>query len=178
MKIYRMIFCVFLFFSCNQEREIENPNEIWTKIELSELNSIVSQFDEILKKEYQVASAEEAYLKYSDYFIKNINSVPIFNDFGKLSDQIYKMSVFDKIWVQNKDSEYINLAMNSDYFIYLKYLGKKNKFINEYVERIEEANDIPPSLVAGFAKNINTIDLTDKNNRLVFAIHYLTLMNR
>ena len=57
-------------------------------------------------------------------------------------------------------------------------IGEKNDFINVYADRLNAASDLLPSVIAGFSKNIDRIDLTNKNNRLIFAIHYLTLINR
>ena len=55
---------------------------------------------------------------------------------------------------------------------------KQSGFINDYAASVNAIGDLQPSVVAGFAKNIKNIDLTDRNNRLIFAIHYLTLINR
>jgi hypothetical protein len=97
-----------------------------------------------------------------------------------LSFDLKKFVVFDKIWWKYTDSnsEHFNLKTNSNYIKYLTRIGKQSDFINDYADRLNQANDLQPSVISRFAKNIENIDLTDKNNRLIFAIHYLTLINR
>lgn len=179
MKKLIPILFVTILSACNQESKIENPNGIWTETDLTELNDIVSKFDQILTTEYKTDSVKKAYLEYSNYVFKN-NATPILNGMEKLSSDLKTYSVFDKIWWKyfDSDSERFNLKADSNYIKYLTEIGKHSDFINDYTGRFNGVNDLQPSVVAGFAKNIENIDLTDKNNRLIFAIHYLTLINR
>lgn len=165
--------------ACKQESKIENPDGIWTKTELMELNSIVSEFDQILMTEYKTDSENNAYLEYSNSVFQN-QIVPNLNGMEKLSSDLKNFVVFDKIWLLYTDSnnEYFILNINNNYQKYLNEIGKKSDFIKDYSDRFNSVNDIQPSIIAGFAKNIGNIDLTDKNSRLIFAIHYLTLLNR
>ena len=165
--------------ACKQESKIENPDGIWTKTELMELNSIVSEFDQILMTEYKTDSENNAYLEYSNSVFQN-QIVPNLNGMEKLSSDLKNFVVFDKIWLLYTDSnnEYFILNINNNYQKYLNEISRKSDFIKDYSDRFNSANDIQPSIIAGFAKNIGNIDLTDKNNRLIFAIHYLRLLNR
>ena len=173
-----LILFLTILSACKQESKIENPNGIWTEPELAELNSIVSDFDQILKTEYKTNSEKKAYLEYSNYVFQNY-FIPDIIGMEKLSSDLKKFVVFDKIWWIYTDSntEYFNLKTNSKYQKYLTEIGKESDFINVYADRLISAGDIPPSVIAGFSKNIENINLTDKNNRLIFAIHYLTLMH-
>lgn len=179
MKRRTLIILLIILSACRQESKIENLNEIWTETELMELNSIVSRFDRILTTEYKTDSEKKAYSEYSNYVFQN-NITPVLNGMEKLSSDLKKFIVFDKIWWEYKDSNtnHFNLTPDSNYQKYLMKIGKTSEFINDYVERFKMVNDLHPSLVSGFAKNIESVDLTDKNNRLIFAIHYLTLINR
>ncbi len=178
MKKRILILFLTILSACKQESKIENPNGIWTEPELAELNSIVSDFDQILKTEYKTNSEKKAYLEYSNYVFQNY-FIPDIIGMEKLSSDLKKFVVFDKIWWIYTDSntEYFNLKTNSKYQKYLTEIGKESDFINVYADRLISAGDIPPSVIAGFSKNIENINLTDKNNRLIFAIHYLTLMH-
>lgn len=182
MKKRILIIFLITISACKQEKEIINPNKVWTELEIVELNTLVNEFDDILTEEFQTSSVESAYSQYSDFFLKNINSVPHFKRVESLNLKIYGMEVFDKIWISNKtpesSKEYVSLKMNSTYMTYLKKVGNSSNFIKSYTNNLEVANDIQPSVIAGFAKNIKEINLSDKNNRLIFVIHYLTLMNR
>jgi hypothetical protein len=174
-----LILFLTVLSACKQESEIVNPNGIWTDTELAELNSIVSEFDRILTTEYKTDSDKKAYLEYSNNVFQN-QIVPNLNGLEKLSSDLKKFVVFDKIWWKYTDSntEHFNLKTDSNYQKYLTEIGKKSDFIKNYADRFNAASDLQPSVIAGFAKNIETIDLTDKNNRLIFAVHYLTLINR
>ena len=179
MKKHFLILFLIILSACKQESNIQNPNGIWTEPKLSELNTIVLEFDKILKAEYKTDSEIKAYSEYSNYVFQN-NSTPVLNGMGKLSSDLKKFEIFDKIWwkYQNADSEHFNLKTDSNYIEYLTKRGEKNEFINVYADRLNAASDLQPSVIAGFSKNIEGIDLTNKNNRLIFAIHYLTLINR
>ena len=178
MKKRALILFLTIFSACKQENEIKNPNGIWTESELVELNAIVSEFDRILTTNYKTSSVKKAYLDYSNYVIQN-NITPILNGMEELSSELKKFTVFDKIWWKYSDStnEYFTLIGASNYQKYLNEIGKTSTIINGYAESIDAANDINPSVISGFAYNIENIDLTDKNNRLIFAIHCLTLIN-
>ena len=173
------ILILTLIFACQSEMEIYNPNGIWTEPELAELNQLVTEFDEILTAEYNTNSEKEAYLKYSkDVF--QTNTIPVLNGMENLNSNVKNFEVFKNIWRKNSNSETknYNLKPNSKYQKYLERIGEKSDYIKKYADHLKATNDISPSIIAGFSKNIDNIDLSDKNNRLVFAIHYLTLLNR
>ena len=179
MKKQILILFLTVLSACKQESKIINPNGIWTETDLTELNTIVSNFDQILTTHYKTDSVKKAYLDYSNYVFKS-GSTPILNGMEKLSSDLKNFEVFDKIWwkYSNTDSQHFNLKTDSNYQKYLTEIGKSSDFIKVYADQVFAAADIQPSIIAGFAKNIENIDLTDKNNRLIFAIHYLTLINR
>ena len=179
MKKLILILFLIIISACKQESKIENPNRIWTEPELTQLNSIVSEFDKILTTEYKTDSVKKAYLEYSNSVFQN-QILPNLNGMKKLSSDLKKFVVFDKIWWKytNSNTEHFDLKTDSNYEKYLTEIGKKSDFIKDYADLFNAAGDIQPSVIGGFAKNIENIDLNNKNNRLIFAIHYLTLTNR
>jgi hypothetical protein len=104
-----LILFLIILSACKQESEIENPNGIWTEPKLTELNSIVSEFDQILTTEYKTDSEKKAYLEYSNNVFQN-QIVPNLNGMEKLSFDLKKFVVFDKIWWKYTDSnsEHLN----------------------------------------------------------------------
>ncbi|KJD34731.1 hypothetical protein PK35_02955 [Tamlana nanhaiensis] len=182
-KTIGILMTILLLISCanSDKYEIENPNGIWTDSELVELNSLVSEFDRILISEYKSESEIKAYEEFSKKVFNDM-VIPDLKEYTELNSDLKKLKVFDKIWRNFTDSitnkKRFDLKYNSKYQEYLKHVGQKSEFIKVYAERFESAGDIVPSVVAGFAKNIEDIDLSDKNNRLIFTIHYLTLINR
>ena len=179
MKKQILLIFLTIFSACEQQSKIENPNGIWSDKELAELDKIVYNFDEILTNKYRANSIENAYLEYSNFVSEN-NMTPILPGMEKLSTDLKEFVVFDKIWWKFTDSstESFNLKTDSNYIKYLTEVKKQSDFINDYAASVNAIGDLQPSVVAGFAKNIKNIDLTDRNNRLIFAIHYLTLINR
>ncbi len=167
--------------SCGTEQKLENINGIFSETEFQELKFLLQDFDNILIDESQTYSTKIAYWEFSQRVIEN-NSVPIIDGIDSLGQSVVEYKVFDKIWWKYKDSELnkvkYNFADKSLYLEYLKLVGKRSDFIKDYAERLESTNDLVPSVIAGFAKNIKKTDFEKENIRLIFAIHYLTLLNR
>ena len=182
-RIIGILLTISSLTSCTNSKnyDIENPNGIWTKSELVELNSLVSKFDQILISEYKSDSETKAYEEFSNNVFNNM-VIPDFKEYAKLNSDLKNLKVFDKIWRNYTDSitnkNHFDLKYNSKYQEYLKHIGEKSEFIKGYADNFENAGDITPSVIAGFSKNIRKIDLNNKNNRLIFTIHYLTLINR
>ncbi|WP_159020989.1 hypothetical protein [Algibacter sp. L3A6] len=158
MKKHVLILFLIILSACKQVSIIENPNGIWTEPELMELNSIVSEFDKILTTKHKTNSKKKAYLEYQKDIFQN-QIVPNLNGIEKLSSDINKYVVFDKIWWKNTDSntEHFNLKTNSNYIKYLTRIGKQSDFINNYADQLNQASDLQPSLISGFTKNIETM---------------------
>ena len=186
MKKTILILILTILSACEKPTEIENPNGIFTDADIANLNWMVTKFDEILESEYKTKVLKDAYRDYSNAVWKGLNEeqppyIPIPNGLDSLKNKVKELGVFSKIWSTWKekpeDLEIYNIGQKP-YLTYLKELGKKSDFIDEYAQSLTNSGDIMPSVVAGFAKNIENIDLKDKNNRLIFSIHYLTLMSR
>lgn len=186
MKKTILILILTILSACEKPTEIENPNGIFTDADIANLNWMVTKFDEILESEYKTKVLKDAYRDYSNAVWRGLNEeqppyIPIPNGLDSLKNKVKELGVFSKIWSTWKekpeDFEIYNIGQKP-YLTYLKELGKKSDFINGYAQSLTNSGDIMPSVVAGFAKNIENIDLKDKNNRLIFSIHYLTLMSR
>ncbi|WP_405202159.1 hypothetical protein [Dokdonia sp. LLG6352-1] len=182
-KIIGILLPILFLTSCvnSKESEIENPNEIWTESELVELNSLVAEFDRILISEYKSESKTKAYVEFSNSVFNDM-AIPDLKEYDKISSDAKKLKVFDKIWQTNTDSitnkDYFNLKYNSNYQKYLKAIGENSELIKDYADKFENWGDIAPSVIGGYSRNIEKIDLNNKTNRLIFAIHYITLINR
>jgi len=178
-KTILLIFLAILS-ACEQQAEIENPNKIFTDSEVKELNWMVSEFDSILASKYKAGSVEENYKNY----LKDTENYtfPILNGMDKLGVQVMNLSVFSKIWWRYDNSlgnsGNYNIDAESEYLVYLKHIGESNDFIENYADKFSSAHDINPSVASEFSYRIKDVDLSDKNYRLIFAIHYLTLFNR
>lgn len=186
--MYKIILILILtiFSACEKQTEIENPNGIFTDSDIADLNWMVAEFDGILEAEYKTKLPDNAYRDYSKAVWKGLSEeqppfIPIPNDFDLFNHKVKELGVFKKIWSTWKekpeDLEIYNIGQKP-YLTYLKERGKKSDFINDYAQSLTNSGDIMPSVVAGFAKNIENVDLKDKNNRLIFLVHYMTLFSR
>ena len=175
-----------IFSASEKQTEIENPNKIFTNSDISDLNWMITEFDKMLESEYKTNLPEKAYQDYSNAVWKGLSEkqppyIPIPNGFDSLKHKVRKLGVFPKIWSTWKEKPEDSLIYNigqKPYLIYLKERGKKSDFINEYAQSLTKSRDIMPSAVAGFARNIENLNLKDKNNRLILLVHYLTLLNK
>ena len=172
---------MIIISACQQQNEISNPNGIFSKTDLSELNSIVNDFDKILMTEYKTDSKTKAYQEYS----KQVNDemrIPIPNGLEKLGKEVMTLGVFNKIWwkydYSTGNSGNFNINPKSEYLTFLKVNGENSELIKRYADKYSSVSDLQPSIIAEFARNIESQNLEDKNIRLIFAIHYLTLINR
>lgn len=180
----RKIFVVVIFVlivSCTSETNISNPNGLFSEVELSELNQMVDAFDHILVQGFDTKLVVDAYMEFSIIVEEEI-SPTLPSGMEALGLKVMDYKVFSKIWrhyaVDNRNKGKYNIYGTSDYIKYLKRLGEDSDFLQVYAQNLKDAGDISPALIAGFAVNIELLDLTDRNNRLVFAIHYLTLIQR
>lgn len=184
MKFYTVLFCLsfLVLYNYKNTSSIENTDKIWSDSELVELNEIVLGFDQALISQFNSSSIETVYLKYSEYFFQNINSVPVSEELLNLCSRIKQFEIFEKIWVKHHDNKTITLNLgygdNSPYMKYLQNISSRSSFLRSYYKNINVSKDIQPSIIAGFSKNNSELNMSDINNRLIFAIHYLTLILR
>jgi hypothetical protein len=107
-----------------------------------------------------------------------------FEEQKKLYDKISKKT-FDEIWMycestyypSNTKSQDICAVTDGKYQSYLSDLGKVNKRIGKYADRIEASGtfsglDIPYQEIL---KMNSDFDLNDPNIQLILSIHYLSI---
>lgn len=180
MKKTSVIALLLLILSCKTETKIVNPHGIYSDNELIELNEILSEFDKTLSDKYNTDNITDAYHMFSKV-VADQYQVPIWKELKDLSDEVIELEVFSEVWHKNiyqNEPQGFNMNPEGKYIDYLEFIGQNTEFIKIYVDQYKSADDILPSIVGGFSAHIEELDLKDKNNRLIFAIHYLTLMNR
>lgn len=169
--------------SCKSSKllEIDNTNKIWSDNELIELNSIISEFENVLMIEYKTQSEKEAYKQFSKFVVTN-GFYPEIENYEDLFSKVKDFEVFHKIWqlqiVSKTQKNHFKLKYNSSYQEYLESFGEKSEFIRMYADKFEYTGGISPSENAYILQNIDSIDLNNKNIRLILAIHNITLINR
>ncbi len=179
MKYFFILILILTCSCCKKDVGISSPNGIFTTAEQAELGVLVNRVDADLMLKYQTKSPQEAYQLYSQEMFAGKNpGIQIFKDLGK---DLANLTVFNKIWFTNTypdNTPYFVLRCNTQYMEYLKAIAVNDSFIHDYANKLETACDLQPSVIANFAQNISQLDLTNKNNRLVFVVHYTTIFNR
>jgi hypothetical protein len=169
-----------------------NVQEIFNSDEIPELDMIIKYFDSTIitnTKNQNIAQA------YHEFFEKISNNESL-QDLKKILDndndtkafikKFKNRKVFKEIWKYSYDYRhkpgdisYMHLSLNlqGKYFKLLKSIGKNNVFIKEYVNSVQSAGCINPSLIAFIIKNHNAMDFQKPANRLFWAVHYITILS-
>ena len=176
MKGYIIFFLMFLLiFSCNNKNIVSSINEVKFDVEAQ---SYYKKFDSILILKY--GKNINRFNNFSkDYItaLKKNQTPPLYTRISKLLPCDKDNINFSTIWIKYKNYCFINMKDGS-YFKTLKTLSKNNQFIKEYVNISKNYGTISmPSIMISFARRANSLDFRNENNRIIFAIHYITIYN-
>jgi len=176
MKRDIVLFLVFLLIlSCNDKNIALSKNEVKFDIEAQ---NYYKKFDRILILKY--GNDLDRFDNFSKDFItalkENIRP-PLYTQISKLLSCDKDNINFSTIWIKYQNHCFINMNDGS-YFNTLKVLSKNNRFIKNYVDLSKNYGTVHmPSIIASFASESNNINFHNKNNRIIFAIHYITIYN-
>ncbi len=200
MKNFILRIVVFaLFFSCATKSQVklmddENVRKIFNKEEIESLTLIVGFFDGVIVEGAATQDINDEYQR----FFNVVNEAESFEDLKtniglansaevkELMWQLKDVEFFDEIWkyeygydYRTKDTISIRLTLNMQgkYFKLLELLGARNEYLKEYVNTTQTAGTIPPSLIAGILRAYNNFDFHKEINRLVWAVHYITILS-
>ncbi len=191
-KTYIFLFAlVFLMpnTSCVRAEEGENLRKYFSKEEVSELKGLTAFFDSIVQQKTLIKNKPLAYKQFlkklsdSKSHTEAIENYKFrFNNNQKIKNRV-SSELFNKIWsiekgydVKNKDSvTTLNINRKNQY---MKLLNSKSEtMVHKYYEEIMNSGGISPSLTAILQHSYADLDFKDYDNRLIVAIHYITLSN-
>ena len=160
--------------------------------EIEQLDAIVAFFDKHVLQACQ--GSDSLAVCYQQLFDRLLNSdtLDVGVPFGEQNEfQLSNLdrSLFHSIWTYsasrahepNGDSQYyndINYNRGGQYWRFLREVSGAEPYFRKYVEPVEAAGDLPPSLYTGFAYNPSGLDFNDERHRLILAVHFLTVNNR
>lgn len=185
----RIFFIVFLVaaWSCEEEKiEIYNEGNYWTAEEALALGELVNYMDDHLMNNYDVANINLAYQTYSIKLIDGLKSGSGSMDkFTGPGFDIDKLVFRDKIWAKMplvdenrvQVDTFYDYAPNSAYLDYLEAVPDTTGHTKKYAELLRRIGDITPSWFVEYADVSRTRDFSDPNQRLIFAVHFITLSN-
>jgi len=197
VTIFLIALFIILNINCNNEYKNKLTNEIlmkkyFSQKDIKNLNKILLFFDEVVKHNCKDQNIINCYNTYFKGLKNNADSgVSVlkidFDEQNKLLKSLDK-TTFNKIWYYSYSikaentkitkAKIILLKPNSPYMNFLKEESKKKSYIKEYYDSVNEAGDITPGLINGIILYYNKYNLKDKKDRLILAIHYLTINSR
>jgi len=199
-KMFLLILSLVVNLSCRPASNMElinNPDVLkgFNKEEASSLELIVNFFDSfILESTEKAQNINQAYYQY----FETIKSTESIEDVGikiglsnsactkALIKNLKKSGVFQEIWkysyssdFKTKDTLSVRLALNQQgrYMQLLKLLGEDNHFFFEYYQDLKMSGGISPGNIAQFIKYFPKVKFQKEVNRLVFAVHYITIVS-
>ncbi|MCF8302125.1 MAG: hypothetical protein K9I94_02530 [Bacteroidales bacterium] len=169
--------------------------KVFNKKEIASLELIVNFFDSfILEKTEKDQGINQSYYQYFET-IKNSESIEDLriniglsnsNDTRALIKKLKNQGVFCEIWkysygydFKTKDTISVKLELNQQgkYMQLLEVLGRENTFLLEYYNDLQNSGTISPGSIAQFLKYYRVVDFQKEVNRMVFAVHYITIVS-
>ena len=176
-----------------KSREIE---KFFSMKEINELNRIVAFVDSIVLSNSPYSDVNNSYWYYLDSLAEFGFSLGRSHwleiepetkyDFLNKIDSV----VFNKIWLTYYDLPYrlrihgetitgtlpvsIDLNPQGVFALYIKELGNRNEFYNNFYVNCYEAGGLSPTANANFFSNNNKFDFNNSNNRLFVAVLILS----
>lgn len=164
--------------------------KVYNKNEILTLSKLVSAFDNIIVEN---SKRQVVALAYNEYFEsldtaesieglhnKLINSEEI----DEMIQELKEKDIFNEIWkysynpnfqIDNTTTDLV-LNLQGKHFELLKYLAENNNIYKGYTKSLQRAGGINPALTASVIKDYyKAVDFNKEVNRLVWAIHYITI---
>lgn len=153
------------------------------KDEALELHKILNYFDAKIEAKISSGDIAMCYTEFCDSIKKDFKKGLV--SFDTLGINMVLTSKFaNNIWMPNYGFQldslrnktkklYYNYNSKGKYFEYLKYYSMENDNIKNYYNSIIQVGGIGPS-ANNIMLNCKTLDFSDENIRLIFAIHWIT----
>ena len=198
-NIFLFIVALVATISCTRSQVVPlkddpNVNKIFNKEEISDLNMIVKFFNDNLVKN---KNGQDINQFYHEYF-KKVNTSESLenlrthiglvnsNRLKKLIDKLKDKRIFHEIWKYSYQYKYktndtvsrrLSLNLQGKYFKLLELQGKNDNLIKQYYISIRNSGRINPSSVAIIMKRYKNVDFNLTINRLIWAVHYITILS-
>ena len=195
-----LILSMVVNLSCIPISHMELKNDpdvlmVFNKEEIPSIELIVNFFDSFIVENTE--KAQDINQSYYQYFetIENSESIEDLSIHIGLSNsdvtkalirKLKDREIFYEIWnysygydFQTKDTLSVELELNQrgKYVQLLKLLGKNNDYFLEYDKHLQSSGTISPSNIAQFMKYFREVEFQKDVNRLVFAVHYITIVS-
>ena len=186
---------VSFLISCNQDKELKNSlnkDEKLTSYFNSHQIEDLDRINEFFSKQLNFSNIKNQDSAYKAYF-RTIDREENFDDLAsklsfaktenmELMQKLKKDSIFDEIWINrvnlaNNKTE-LDINQKGKFFKYLQDKKETLPFLSQYCISIETFGALGLANQAGMLKEYyKEVDFNDASVRLIFAIHYLTLVS-
>ena len=195
-KIILIVFTQSIFNSCSRKSD---PFYIaFNKSQRKFANELIAYYDDfVLSKTDKDIALGDAYVKFLDKTVPDMIEhgnlsylIPGYEQRDKFLKSLPREDLLEFYYIQ--DSTYIynraekkmerkyipfQLGLNTKgkYFYFLELLSDEKEFFKLYYENIAELGTISPSTYALILRDYAKIDFNNKNERLVFIVHFLQI---
>ena len=168
-------------------------HEVFEEQEIIYLDMIVECFDSILLAKTNNQDISQAYNEYFNKLkdsesLKDLwRSIALSNsdNISALIKNFKRVGLFDEIWEYSYEYKYksndtlaLRLSLNlQGKYVHLLKLLSQNNFFKTYYNSLIRSGYIDPSMVAIVMKEYKKVDFRKAINRLVWAIHYITILS-
>ena len=154
------------------------------------MDSILTFFDSEVISQTPSSEIIQSYQELFQILKDSINSdspsIALRLDFQKLELLLSELpeSLKTEIWYEayaiesltNDSTKYIDIRHDGIYADFLQSVSQKNEFIDEYYyDDLQHAFAITPGMNANMIVNPNKLDIRKERERLIFAIHFISL---
>lgn len=170
----------------------KSVSAIFNKDEVAYLSKILYYFDSLVMQSVDIHNPNEAYQDFF-YEIKQTESIAKLDSLffkhqkwlqGLFIDQLRDDDNFNDIWnvsfnFNDTTLPFFRINMKGKYFSLLELRAQNSSLIHEYVENAKSTGiNTGPSSVALFLYKYTQMDFKNELDRLIWAIHYITLMTK
>jgi len=189
-KLILILFIVLAVFSCKNYNHKSNEDKLllnyFSKQEIKDLEKILNFFENEICKENNsnIEACYKSFLKKADINYKNKDFKISLSKQNELIKNISK-STYNKIWIngisfKNNHKDTIKIMMLNTKSTYMNFIKEINKdYINEYYNL---ATGFVVGINAGttnfMINNYDEFNIKEKSERLIIAIHFLTINNQ
>lgn len=184
---------MIVMLSCNSGGNNKLSNDLlikkhFSKKEVKDLESILYYFDNLVMNGCD-NNLLQCYHSYLSTFKNDKEGEIDFKISSEEQNEVLssiKETTFDKIWYYSlsfkdnyKDTtKVLMLKSTSSYMDFIKDAGKKNTHINKYYKLFMSSEDLSASVISYIINNYDKFNLMDEKERLILAIHYMTISER
>lgn len=169
-------------------------DKYFNKNEITTINEIITEFDQIIKIKTENNEISKSYLDFA-FYLKTADSPEDFYDrmfsikpeIDSIINKYQNTNFFKNTWFYNHGFRYPNVEdtlstmldidKDSKYIELLKYKKRVNISLKDYYAAYLESLGLDPIRIFDFPYIMETLDMTSRTDRLIIAVHFITIIS-